>query len=161
MTRAVKEEGKKSVKVDGNGAVVAWVIGATLVLMMLSFLFIYIKKRKLKEQQITSKNWAGPSPFIENGEDSGQAKPHSSNRISLSSFLPLRASRRLSLLPEADEELEDVGPGSTFGDRQREASSAQQVAGGRVQEGSGSARAAASQTDAEASGLGAGGAAQG
>lgn len=121
--------GKQASYESKHGVVVGWVVGGALVLMMLSFLLIYIKKRKLSEQQITTKNWAGPSPFIENGRDDGQDGPRSSNRISLSSFLPHRMSRRLSLLPEAEEELEDITPGSTFGDRQQEASSAQQGAG--------------------------------
>lgn len=118
--------GKKATFESNHGAVVGWVIGGTLVLMMLSFLLIYLKKRKLNEQQITTKNWAGPSPFIEDG---GQDGAHSSHRISLSSFLPQRMSRKLSLLPESDEELEDINPGSTFGERRQEASSAQQGAG--------------------------------
>lgn len=117
--------GKKATPGAKHGAVVGWVIGGTLVLMMLSFLLIYIRKRKLDEQQITTKNWAGPSPFIENGRDSGQDGPRPSQRVSLSSLLPQRMSRRLSLLPEADEELEDMSPGTTFGDRHREASEAE------------------------------------
>lgn len=121
--------GKQASYESNHGVVVGWVVGGALVLMMLSFLLIYIRKRKLGERQITTKNWAGPSPFIENGRDDGQDGPRSSNRISLSSFLPHRMSRRLSLLPEAEEELEDIIPGSTFGDRHQEASSAQQGAG--------------------------------
>lgn len=131
-TKAPKKKAvpRKTAKYEFNhGAVVGWVIGGTLVLMMLSFLVIYIQKHKLKEQQITTKNWAGPSPFIENGQDGSQDGVRSSHRISLSSFLPQRMSRRLSLLPEADEELEDISPGTTFGDRHPEASSAQQGAG--------------------------------
>lgn len=121
--------GKQASFESNHGVVVGWVVGGALVLMMLSFLLIYIRKRKLSEQQVTAKNWAGPSPFIENGQDDGQDGPRSSNRISLSSFLPQRMSRQLSLLPEAEEELEDIIPGSTFGDRHQEASSAQQGAG--------------------------------
>lgn len=109
--------------------VVSSVIGGALVLMMLSFLLIYIRKRRLAQQQLASKNWAGPSPFIEDGRDGGREGARSSQRISLSSFLPQRMSRRLSLLPEADEELEDMS--TTFGDRHQEAPTAQQGANGR------------------------------
>lgn len=106
---------------SNSGAVVGWLIGSTLVLMMLSFLVIYFKKRKLNQQQISTKNWAGPSPFIESGQDDGPDGARSSHRVSLSSFLPQRMSRRLSLLQEAEEEMEDISPGTTFGDRHQEA----------------------------------------
>lgn len=113
-----------------HGVVVAWVIGGALLLMMLAFLVIYVKKRKLVEEQTTAKNWAGPSPFIEGGDCDAQEKPRPSNRISISSFLPQR--RKLSLLPEADEEMEDINPGTTFGDRRR-------AAPGNVGKGTGAA----------------------
>ncbi|CAF93228.1 unnamed protein product [Tetraodon nigroviridis] len=106
---------------SNSGTVVGWLIGSTLVLMMLSFLVIYFKKRKLNQQQISTKNWAGPSPFIESGQDDGPDGARSSHRVSLSSFLPQRMSRRLSLLQEAEEEMEDISPGTTFGDRHQEA----------------------------------------
>lgn len=129
---------KKEAKKEANhGTVVAWIIGGALVLMMISFLIIYVKKHKLNEQQMTTKNWAGPSPFIENGEDNSQVRLQSSNQISLFSFLPQRLSRRLSLLPETDEEMEDINPGTTFGDRRPEGSSAQQVTAGDVQSSTG------------------------
>lgn len=134
---------KEATKEGNHGTVVAGVIGGALVLMMVSFLFIYIKKRKLNEQQMTTTNWAGPSPFIERGDDSSQVRLRSSNRISLSSFLPQSLSRRLSLLPEADEEMEDIDPGTTFGDRREGASSAQQGAGRDVEGSTGAAAAAA------------------
>lgn len=105
--------------------------------MMVGFLVIYIKKRKLQRQQITTKDWAGPSPFLEGGADNGQVTLRPSNRISLSSFLPQRLSKRLSLLPETDEELEDMTPG-TFGDKHQEALFAQEVAGNDEQESNGS-----------------------
>lgn len=130
----------EATKKANHGTVVAGVVGGTLVLMMVSFLVIYVKKRKLNEQQVTTKNWAGPSPFIEDGEDSGQVRLRSSNRISLSSFLPQSLSRRLSLLPEADEEMEDINPGTTFGDkREAAAASDQQGAARQVEEGTGAA----------------------
>eukprot|EP00066_Takifugu_rubripes_P025951 XP_011615217.1 PREDICTED: hepatitis A virus cellular receptor 1-like [Takifugu rubripes] len=130
---------KEATKEANHSTVVAWVIGATLVLMMVSFLVIYIRKRKLNEQQITIKNWAGPSPFIEDGEDNGQIRQRSSNRISLSSFLPQSLSRKLSLLPETDEEMEDINPGTTFGDRREGAPSDQQGAGRDVEGRTGAA----------------------
>lgn len=132
--------------------VVGWVIGGALVLMVLSFLLIYIRKRRLAEQQLASKNWAGPSPFIEDGRDGGRDGARSSQRISLSSFLPQRMSRRLSLLPEADEELEDMS--TTFGDRHQEAPTAQQGAdgrGGAAETKDMSVQAVSPQTDAPAS----------
>lgn len=128
---------KEATKEANHGTVVAWIIGGALVLMMISFLIIYVKKHKLNEQQMTTKNWAGPSPFIENGEDNSQVRLQSSNQISLFSFLPQRLSRRLSLLPETDEEMEDINPGTTFGDRRQEGSSAQQVTAGDVQSSTG------------------------
>ncbi|XP_056905562.1 mucin-2 isoform X2 [Takifugu flavidus] len=137
---------KEATKEANHSTVVAWVIGATLFLMMVSFLVIYIRKRKLNEQQITIKNWAGPSPFIEDGEDNGQIRWRPSNRISLSSFLPQSLSRRLSLLPETDEEMEDINPGTTFGDRREGAPSDQQGAGRDVE---GSAGAAADAPEAK------------
>ncbi|XP_061576171.1 mucin-2-like [Cololabis saira] len=98
-----------------HGKVVAGLIGGALLVMMLGFLVIYMRKRRLQKQQITSTDWAGPSPFLAGGANDNQASLRSSNRISLSSFLPQRLSKRLSLLPEADEELLDVSPGGTFG----------------------------------------------
>lgn len=123
--------GKKAKPDSNHGAVVGWIIGGTLVLMMLSFPVIYIKKRKLNKQQMTTKDWAGPSPFIENSEGDGQDRARSSQRISHFSFLPQRLSRRLSLLPETEEEMEDINPGTTFGDRHQQASTAQQDVQGR------------------------------
>uniref|UniRef100_A0A3Q3G336 Integrase-type domain-containing protein n=1 Tax=Labrus bergylta TaxID=56723 RepID=A0A3Q3G336_9LABR len=105
------------IKQSDNSKAVAGIIGGALVLMMVGFLVIYIKKRKLQRHQITTKDWAGPSPFLEGGADNGQVTQRSSNRISLSSFLPQRLSKRLSLLPETDEEMEDMVPGSTFGNK--------------------------------------------
>lgn len=100
-----------------HGKVVAWIIGGALVLMMVGFLAIFIQKRKIQKQQISTTDWAGPSPFLEGEANNGPAMLRSSNRISLSSFLPQRLSKRLSLLPETDEELEDITPGTTFGDK--------------------------------------------
>ncbi|XP_029985821.1 cell wall integrity and stress response component 3-like [Sphaeramia orbicularis] len=100
-----------------NGKIVAGLIGGALVLMMIGFLVIYIKKRKLQKQQISTTNWAGPTPFLESGADNSQVTLRSSNRISISSFLPQRLSKRLSLLPEVGEEMEDITAGSTFGEK--------------------------------------------
>lgn len=99
-----------------NGKIVAGIIGGALVLMMIGFLVIYVKKQKLQKQQISTTNWAGPTPFLESGADDSQVTLRSSNRISISSFLPQRLSKRLSLLPEIGEEMEDITAGSTFGE---------------------------------------------
>lgn len=115
-TKAKKKQDSPYTNRTNNGKAVAGLIGGALVLMMVGFLLIYIKKRKLQRQQITTTDWAGPSPFLESGADNGQVTLRSSNRISFSSFLPLRLSKRLSLLPETDEELNDIRPGTTFGD---------------------------------------------
>ncbi|XP_069578617.1 uncharacterized protein [Brachyistius frenatus] len=123
ITRATTRQttaDKKSRKKTAHSKAVAGVICGTLILMMVSFLCIYIKKRKLQKQNITTTDWAGPSPFLESGTDSGQVSLRSSNRISLSSFLPQRLSRRLSLLPETDEELDDITPEGTFGHKNPE-----------------------------------------
>lgn len=108
-------------------------------MMMVGFLVIYIKKRKLRRQQITTSEWAGPSPFLDGGADNGEVALRSSNRISLSSFLPQRLSKRLSLLPETDEELEDLTPGTTFGDKHHESTLGREVNGKGVQKSNGTA----------------------
>lgn len=110
-----------------HGKTVAGIIGGALLVMMLGFLVILVKKRKLQKQQITSSDWAGPSPFLESSAENGQITRQSSNRISLSSFLPQRLSKRLSLLPETEEELEDMTPGTTFGDKHEESTFGQKV----------------------------------
>ncbi|KAG7218318.1 hypothetical protein INR49_010014 [Caranx melampygus] len=112
-----------------HGKVVAWIIGGALVLMMVGFLAIFIQKRKIQKQQISTTDWAGPSPFLEGGANNGQVTLRSSNRISLSSFLPQRLSKRLSLLPETDEELQDIPPGTTFGDKHHPNTSGPQLEG--------------------------------
>lgn len=109
---------------------VAGLIGGALVLMMVGFLLIYIKQWNLRRQQITTSDWAGPSPFLEGGADNGQVTLRSSNRISLSSFLPQSLTKRLSMLPDTDEELEDMTQGTTFG---------REVDGNYVQESNGTA----------------------
>ncbi|XP_047450131.1 protein EVI2B [Mugil cephalus] len=114
-----KETSKKENKSpDGvnHGKAVAGLIGGALLLMMVGFLVIYIKKRKLQRQTITTTDWAGPSPFLEGGADNGRGAQRSSNRISLTTILPQGLIKRLSLLPETDE-LEDVATGTTFRDK--------------------------------------------
>ncbi|XP_031694185.1 mucin-5B-like [Anarrhichthys ocellatus] len=106
---------EKPAKGSNHSKAVAGVIGGALVVMMVGFLLIYIKKRKLQKQQITTGDWAGPSPFLEGGANNGQVTMRPSNRTSLSSFLTQRLSKRLSTLPDAGEELEDLTPASTFG----------------------------------------------
>lgn len=95
--------------------------------MMVGFIIIYVKKRKIKRQQISTKDWAGPSPFLDSRTDNGEVTLRSSNRISISSFLPQRLSRRLSLLPEEDQEMEDITEGTTFGGKHRKVSFAPEV----------------------------------
>lgn len=116
ITKAKGRQDPPDKKANGttHSKVVAGLIGGALVFMMVGFLIIYIKKRKLQSQQITTRDWAGPSPFLEGGADNGGVTLRSSNRISLSSFLPQRLSKRLSMLQETDEELEDMSA-STFG----------------------------------------------
>lgn len=129
----------KSNKGTNHSKAVAGLIGGALVFMMLGFLVIYIKKRKLQRQQITTTDWAGPSPFLEDGADNGQVTLRSSNRISFSSFLPQRLSKRLSLLPDADKELEDMTQGTTFGDKHQENTFGREVDGNDVQKNNGTA----------------------
>ncbi|XP_075330623.1 uncharacterized protein evi2b [Odontesthes bonariensis] len=117
ITKAKKKQ--DSNKGTNDGKVVAGLIGGALTLMMIGFLVIYIKKRRVQKQQITTTDWAGPTPFLVGEDDNGQVPLRSSNRISLSSFLPQRLSKRLSLLPEMDEELQDMTQGATFGGKQQ------------------------------------------
>lgn len=111
-----------------HGNIVAGIIGGAIIMMMVGFLAIYFRKRKLHKQQMSTTEWAGPSPFLEGGANNGQVALRSSNQISLSSFLPQRLSKRFSLLPEADEELEDITPATTFDNGHQKASFAQDVA---------------------------------
>ncbi|XP_034024461.1 mucin-5AC-like isoform X2 [Thalassophryne amazonica] len=101
-----------------HGDIVAGVIGGALVLMMVGFLVIFIKKHRFQKQQISTE-WAGPSPFLENTPDSDRAALRSSNRISLSSFLPQRLSRRMPSLQELDE-LTEINANSSFGVQHQE-----------------------------------------
>ncbi|XP_044057170.1 mucin-5AC-like [Siniperca chuatsi] len=133
------EKNAKSKKETNHSKAVAGLIGGALVLMMVGFLVIYMKKRKLQRQQITTRDWAGPSPFLEGGADNGQVTLRSSNQISLTSFLPQRLSKRLSLLPETDEELEDMTPGTTFGDKHQGSTFGREVDANDIQESNGTA----------------------
>lgn len=137
-TKKKKKQTPPAIKprTNNHGTAVAWIIGGALVLMMIGFLIIYVKKQKLRKQQISTRDWAGPSPFLDGGNDSnGQAELRSTNRISLTSFLPQRLSRRLSLLQEMDEELEDIKTNSTFGDNVPGSTFGREVAEGDVQAG--------------------------
>ncbi|KAJ0063857.1 hypothetical protein NL108_012554 [Boleophthalmus pectinirostris] len=83
--------------------------------MMVGFLVILYKKHKLKKHQIATTDWAGPTPFLETGsENNGHVTLRSANRISLTSFLPQRLSKRLSLLAESGEEMQEMTTSSTF-----------------------------------------------
>lgn len=113
-----KEESEKGVK---HGKIVAGLIGGALLAMMIGFLLILYKKHKLKKHQIATTDWAGPTPFLEagggGGGDNGQVRLRSASRISLTSFLPQRLSKRLSLLAESAEEMQDMQEmtvGTTF-----------------------------------------------
>ncbi|XP_071328156.1 protein EVI2B-like [Trachinotus anak] len=137
-----RDQQKENANKEGNHSkVAAGIIGGALTLMMVGFLVIFIKKRKLLKKQITTTDWAGPSPFLDGGADNGQVTLRSSNRISFSSFLPQRLSKRLSLLPETDEELEDMTPATTFGDKNQGNTFGQQADGNNVQESNGTAAA--------------------
>ncbi|XP_029302500.1 putative GPI-anchored protein pfl2 [Cottoperca gobio] len=125
-----QEKNGKSDKGTSHSRAVAGLIGGALVLMMVGFLVIYIKKRKLQRQKITTGDWAGLSPFLEGGA----VTLRSSNQISLSSFLPQRLSKRLSFLPETENELEEMIPGNTFGNKQQGTTFGQEVAGNDVHE---------------------------
>lgn len=120
-----KTNSKKTRNQTNHSKVVAGVIGGALSLMVVGFLVIYMKKHKLQQKQLTTTEWAGPSPFLESDDDNGKVIPRSSSRISLSSFLPHRLSKRLSLLPEKDEELQDMTPSATFGGKYQEIISGQ------------------------------------
>ncbi|XP_029372565.1 cell wall protein DAN4 [Echeneis naucrates] len=117
ITRPKKDLSKKG---RNHSEAVAGIIGGALALMMLGFLVIFIKKRKLQKQQITTTEWAGPSPFLAGGSEDGHITVRSSNQISLSTFLPQRLSKRFSLISEADKELEDMTEGTTFGDKHQQ-----------------------------------------
>lgn len=113
--------GDNSEKGDSHATIVASIIGGALIMMTIGFIAIFVRKQKYKQQQVLTKDWAGPSPFLENNSENGHGNLTSSNRILISSFLPQRLSRKLSLLPEEDQELDDIMTGTTFGGK-REAS---------------------------------------
>ncbi|XP_017163717.1 protein EVI2B-like isoform X5 [Poecilia reticulata] len=105
-----------------HGKVVAAIIGSMLSLMIVGFLLICISKQRLQKKQTTT-SWAGPSPLLDGEANNGNAVLGSSNRISLTSFLPHRLSKTFSLLPETNEmtditsraTLEEKHQRSTFG----------------------------------------------
>lgn len=109
---------ENSNKRENSGIIVASIIGGTLVMMIIGFIAIFVQRKKYKQQQVLTKDWAGPSPFLENNTDNGHVNLTASNRISFASFLPQRMSRKLSLLPEEDQELDDIMTGTTFGGKQ-------------------------------------------
>lgn len=130
---------EKSNEEINHGKIVAGLIGGALIVMMLGFLVIFIKKRRLQKRQVTTTDWAGPSPFLEGAAENGEVTRRSSNRISLASFLPHRLSKRLSLLPETDEELQDMTAGTTFGEKHQGITFGQEVHSSDVQESNGTA----------------------
>ncbi|XP_041850219.1 protein EVI2B [Melanotaenia boesemani] len=133
ITKPIKDHSDNT---SNHSKIVAGLIGGALSLMMVGFLVIYIKKRQFQKQQTTT-DWAGPSPFL-SGEDNSQVTLRSSNRISLSSFLPQRLSKRLSLLPEMDKELQDMTPSKTFEGKHQENTFGQAVDGKDAQAKNGS-----------------------
>lgn len=134
---------------DNTGTVVAGIIGGALVMMIIGFIAIFVQRKKLQQQQVLAKEWAGPSPFLENNTDNGHVNLTSSNRISFSSFLPQRLSRKLSLLPEEDQELDDIMTGTTFGGKQEARFLALEQAENGLQESNGTAAAAAPEVKIE------------
>ncbi|CAM9099607.1 unnamed protein product, partial [Lampetra planeri] len=132
ITEAKKEPepaDDQSINVIKPGKVVAGLIGGALVLMMLGLLVVYGQKRKYQKQQITTSDWAGPSPFLEGGAGDGEVTLKSSNHISLSSFLPQRLSKRWNLLSGTNEEFGDTTPGTTFGLKRGSGSEEQRSSG--------------------------------
>ncbi|XP_018556162.1 protein EVI2B [Lates calcarifer] len=117
ITRAKKGQDPPGKKGTNHSKAVAGIIGGALVLMMVVLVVIFIKKRKLQKQQITTTDWAGPSPFLDSGADDDHTTLRSHNQISLSSFLPQRLSKRLSLQPETEELVNMTG--TTFGDKRQ------------------------------------------
>lgn len=118
-TRTKKDPPQSNSKTtNDSGIIVACIIGGALVIMLIGFIVIFFQRKRYKQQQVLTKDWAGPSPFLENNADNGHVNLTSANRISFSSFLPQRLSRKLSLLPEEDQELEDIITGTTFGGKQ-------------------------------------------
>ncbi|XP_054901688.1 protein EVI2B-like [Poeciliopsis prolifica] len=114
------DEAKKKGSQDSK--VVAAIIGSMLSLMIVGFLLIYIRIQRLQKEQTTT-SWAGPSPLMDGEANNDNALLGSSNRISMTSFLPNRLSKAFSLLPETNEmtditsrgTLEEKHQGSTFG----------------------------------------------
>lgn len=140
-----------SKKSDTPGIIVASIIGGALAMMIIGFIVIFIRSKKYKQQQVQTKDWAGPSPFLENNTNNGHVSLTSSNRISFSSILPQRLSRKLSLLPEEDQELDDIMTGTTFGGKKE----AQFLATDQAEkESNGTAAAAAEEVEIEGNAVG-------
>nr|XP_043889008.1 endochitinase A [Solea senegalensis]XP_043889009.1 endochitinase A [Solea senegalensis]XP_043889010.1 endochitinase A [Solea senegalensis] len=123
----------KSSKGTNHTNAVAGIIGGALVLMMVGFLVIFIKKHRDQKHQMTTTDWAGPTPFLQDGVDTGNVELRSTNHIFMSSFLPQRLSKRLSMFTQTQQELEDMTPG-TFGDKHQGDTSFHQVDGCEVKE---------------------------
>lgn len=141
-------EGEKLVK---HGKIVAGLIAGALLAMMIGFLVILYKKHKLKKHRIATTDWAGPTPFLETGGGGGGGNGHvtlrSASRISLTSFLPQRLSKRLSLLAESAEEMQDMQEmttGTTFIAKERN--------GGKLEQMSEKSPKEADENNSEASG---------
>lgn len=120
VVSAAKESELERQKAVKHGKIVAGIIGGALLVMMIGFLVILYKRQKLKKHQMATSDWAGPTPFLDGETDNNHVTLRSASRISLSSFLPQRFSKTLSLLPETGEEMEEVMPGTTFGGNQEQ-----------------------------------------
>ncbi|KAK6296580.1 hypothetical protein J4Q44_G00327220 [Coregonus suidteri] len=121
-TKTANED--KSKTTGNHGTMVAVLTGVMLVLMLVGFGVIFVRKRKQQRMQLQNTAWAGPSPFLDGGvqsrldnDESSDVHLRGSNRISFSGFLSQRLSKRLSLLQETDEEFRmgEIPAGSTFG----------------------------------------------
>ncbi|XP_058488977.1 protein EVI2B [Solea solea] len=135
----------KSSKGTNHTNAVAGIIGGALVLMMVGFLVIFIKKHRDQKHQMTTTDWAGPTPFLQDGVDTGNVELRSTNQIFMNSFLPQRLSKRFSMLTQTQQELEDMTPG-TFGDKHQGDTSFHQVDGCKVKESKETAAPAVPET---------------
>lgn len=119
---------KKQQKDTFHSKLAAGLIGGALAGMMVGFLIIFLKRRGIQKQQLITAEWAGPSPFVQNGSDDDHTHG-SDNKIVLTNFLPQRLSKRFSFLHDTGEEMKELKPGTTFGDKHREEKPACQTSG--------------------------------
>ncbi|XP_029025966.3 protein EVI2B isoform X2 [Betta splendens] len=110
--REIKKTGKvlQQKERPNHGRIAAGLMGGALMVMIIGFLVIFFKKRMLQKQQITTTDWAGPSPFLDSVAENAVINQMSSNQISLGGVLPQRLSKRLS-------EWQDMTGDTTFTDK--------------------------------------------